>query len=70
MQVEMRIRGVAERVAVGAFPEHRVRVDRAETVVSGPADDEADALALIERARSIGLTVVGWRLVELGAGEQ
>ena len=70
MQVELRIRGLAGRVARAAFDGYDIAVDGSNTVVTGSARDEVEALAVIDRARSMGLVVVSWRLVDPSTHEE
>jgi hypothetical protein len=64
MNVELRLRGAGSRLVGVAFEGFDVAVDGGDTVVSGVARDEVEALGLIERARSLGFVVVSWRNVD------
>jgi hypothetical protein len=64
MRVELRLRGAGSRLVSVAFEGFDVSVEGSETVVSGVARDEIEALGLIERARGFGFAVVGWRNVD------
>lgn len=64
MEVELRVRGIAERVVRAVFPDSSIESDAGATVIRTVAVDEAAALALIDRAREVGLVVVSWKVVE------
>jgi hypothetical protein len=66
MQIELRLRGAADRLVAVAFEGFDVSIDDTETVIRGGARDETEALGLIERARSLGFVVVSWRSVDPG----
>lgn len=60
LQVELRLRGTGHRVVNVVFSECDVSSDGGTTVIRTSADDEAAAVGLIDRARSVGFTVVSW----------
>jgi hypothetical protein len=61
VHVELRLRGTAYRLVNFVFGDYDVASDGGVTVVSGTVVDEAAALALIDRARNMGLTVTSWK---------
>jgi len=67
MQVELRLRGAASRLVNVAFEGFDVTIDESETVIRGDTCDEIEALGLIDRARNLGFTVVGWRSLDRSA---
>lgn len=64
MRVELRVRGTSSRLLAVAFDGFDVRADGAETVITGGAADEAEALGLIEHATALGFTIIGWRRLD------
>ena len=63
LHVELRLRGTGYRLVNVVFSDCDVSSDGQTTLISLDADDEAAALGLIERARSVGFTVLSWQCV-------
>lgn len=61
LHVELRLRGRAYRLVNVVFGDCDVSADGATTVINAIAADEAAALGLIDRATSVGFTVISWR---------
>ena len=61
MQVELRLRGTGHRLVNVVFSDCDVSVDGSTTVIRTDATDEAAAIGMIERASSVGFTVIAWR---------
>jgi hypothetical protein len=60
---EIRVRGRLSDTLLPAFPELTSTVHPVETVLSGPVEDQAALLGLLERIDSLGLELVELRQV-------